>query len=385
MLGDVAIKRSILLLALSLGLSAGADRASVKLEFITDLNIRPGTPFDQVGSATATQNAATLAGSVLTRKASGAFGGISALAYDEKSRTLYALSDSAKPILFTFEMTLSGKQLGLKPLRALPLRETDGTEIATWVLDPEGIVLTPRGTLLISSEGYAGRKPPVQPGIVEFTTDGRKLGELGVPADYLVPADGSKSGVRHNLGWEGLAISGDGSTVWAGTEGPLMQDGDICSFEKGCTSRILGYGWRDGRYVAGREYRYTLDSIHKLPGAVKPTGNTGLSELLWVGGRTLLALERSFAMDPATLQGSVRVRLYQVELGEASELKKTLVVDMDDIRAQLSAGYQTIDNLEGLALGPRLEDGSRTVMVVSDDNYAAIQRTQFLIFRIVEK
>ncbi len=375
------MRLALCLLAAVLCLAAEPPR--IRLEFITDLNIRPGTPFNEVGSATASQNRTLLEGTALERKTRGAFGGISALAYDGRTRTLYALSDSAKPILFTFELELKDAHLQLKPLRALPLRNSDGTEIATWVLDPEGIALTPRDTLLISSEGYAGRTPIVQPAIVEFSTDGRKLGELDVPADYLVPA-GRTSGVRHNLGWEGLAISGDGRALWAGTEGPLAQDGATCTFQAGCTSRILEYNWSGSRYVPGREYSYTLDAIHTPAGIADPKGNTGLSELLWVGGRTLLTLERSFAFNAESKQTSVRVRIYAVELGQSRDLRKTLLVDMDNLLGRLSPGYQSIDNLEGLALGPRLADGSRTVIVVSDDNYSSAQRTQFLIFRLVE-
>jgi hypothetical protein len=43
-----------------------------------------------------------------------------------------------------------------------------------------------------------------------------------------------------------------------------------------------------------------------------------------------------------------------------------------------------LDNLEGMALGPRLPDGSRSLLVVSDDNFKEAQMTQFLLFRLKE-
>ncbi|MDX2939877.1 esterase-like activity of phytase family protein [Streptomyces ipomoeae] len=39
-----------------------------------------------------------------------------------------------------------------------------------------------------------------------------------------------------------------------------------------------------------------------------------------------------------------------------------------------------VDNVEGITLGPRLPDGRRTVLLVSDDNFSAVQTTQFLAF-----
>ena len=39
-----------------------------------------------------------------------------------------------------------------------------------------------------------------------------------------------------------------------------------------------------------------------------------------------------------------------------------------------------LDNLEGMALGPTLPDGRRSLILVSDNNFAAGQFTQFLLF-----
>ena len=39
-----------------------------------------------------------------------------------------------------------------------------------------------------------------------------------------------------------------------------------------------------------------------------------------------------------------------------------------------------IDNLEGMAWGPRLPDGRRTLILVADDNFNPEETTQFLAF-----
>jgi hypothetical protein len=43
-----------------------------------------------------------------------------------------------------------------------------------------------------------------------------------------------------------------------------------------------------------------------------------------------------------------------------------------------------IDNFEGMTLGPKLSDGRRTLILVSDDNFVREQKTQFLLFAIKE-
>jgi hypothetical protein len=68
------------------------------------------------------------------------------------------------------------------------------------------------------------------------------------------------------------------------------------------------------------------------------------------------------------------------ELHEAApvrEASKALVLDLDSL-----VEYEglTLDNLEGMTLGPRLPDGGRTLLLVSDNNFAPNQVSQFLMF-----
>jgi hypothetical protein len=44
-----------------------------------------------------------------------------------------------------------------------------------------------------------------------------------------------------------------------------------------------------------------------------------------------------------------------------------------------------LGNLEGMTFGPRLPDGSRTLVFVSDNNFSSGQLTQFLAFKVVER
>ncbi len=55
-----------------------------------------------------------------------------------------------------------------------------------------------------------------------------------------------------------------------------------------------------------------------------------------------------------------------------------------DLVADLSTVPQvhTLDNVEGITLGPKLADGRQSVVLVSDDNFSPQQITQFLAFAL---
>ena len=56
---------------------------------------------------------------------------------------------------------------------------------------------------------------------------------------------------------------------------------------------------------------------------------------------------------------------------------KALVLDLDDVAGDEGL---TLDNIEGMTLGPRLPDGSRALLLVSDNNFTPGQVSQFLLF-----
>ena len=64
-------------------------------------------------------------------------------------------------------------------------------------------------------------------------------------------------------------------------------------------------------------------------------------------------------------------RALPADLAGVTPASKTLLLDL------ASLGI-TLDNLEGLTFGPRLPDGRRSVVLVSDDDFSATQQTQFL-------
>ncbi|NJR64018.1 MAG: esterase-like activity of phytase family protein, partial [Cyanobacteria bacterium CRU_2_1] len=188
-----------------------------------------------------------------------------------------------------------------------------------------------------------------------------------------------------NLGFESLTISASGSgsgepfRVFTATESALAQDQEPTTFEQGAKNRLLHYLVEDGRSLLLSEHLYQLDP--------PPEGARfhGLCELLAIDqGGHFLSLERSFG----TVFGA---KIFQVTTGGATDTTnidsfKGGVKGVQPIRKQLVSNLGLLDlpldNLEGMTLGPRLADGSQSLLVVSDDNFAEKQVTQFLLFRL---
>ena len=102
---------------------------------------------------------------------------------------------------------------------------------ATNTLDPEGIGLTSKGTVSVSSEGevsnLTGR---LQSQFVnEFVSGtGRQLRQLPVLSKFVPvigPADAPTAGNRNNLAFENMTITPDGKFLFTATENALVQDG----------------------------------------------------------------------------------------------------------------------------------------------------------------
>ena len=111
----------------------------------------------------------------------------------------------------------------------------------------------------------------------------------------------------------------------------------------------------------------------------------GLTELAALNaGGNFLALERAFGL------GGFGAKLIQIATGGATDISgvKRLqgdITGIEPIRKQELLDLKTLDlrleNLEGMTLGPRLADGSQSLILVSDNNFGD-RPTQFLLFRL---
>jgi hypothetical protein len=248
----------------------------------------------------------------------------------------------------------------------------NGQPYAPFSVDPEGLALTPDRNLVFTSEGVANNL--IDPFIRRYSLGGTFLSSFPVPQDFLPDAAHTR-GVRQNLGFESAGVTPDGRYLFSGTENALVQDGPAATVANGSPSRLMRYDLRSD--TLDRQWFYETDPVAQTPVPATQFSVNGVVEILPLSDHKLLVMERSFSVGaPGT--GNT-IKLYQVTLPGGPDLRrpvhKKLVLNLDDLGIPL-------DNVEGLTFGPRLSDGRQTVVLVSDNNFAASQFTQFLLFTL---
>ncbi|MEA5469881.1 esterase-like activity of phytase family protein [Spirulina sp. 06S082] len=322
-------------------------------------------------------------------------GGLSGITYDRDRNIFYALSDDRHNARFyTLNLTFSAEKSPRIEIKNVTfLKDKTGNPYAQGAIDPEGIALTSKGTLLISSEGIPSRK--IDPFVAEFDRQtGQYLTEIPLPARFLpnqpIRKEDIPHGVQENLGFEALAIgiSGlipeDPYRIFTAPEFALVQDNIDPTPEVSPRIRLLHYVINPiGSPLLISENLYLLD-----PASEGVIAN-GLTELLALDREGfLLSLERTFdgietgaklfqiATGGAT--DTSRIATLKGDLSTVTPLRKQLLLDLQDLGIVL-------DNLEGMTFAGRLPDGSPSLILVSDDNFNERQVTQFLVFRFQEK
>ena len=357
--------------------------APPRLEFLSDFNIRTGARFDSTDHTE--------------------LGGLSGMAFVPESGKLIALSEArVDSRWFVLDFDLEGDLLEVIPQSTIFLRNEDGTAFEPRQLDPEGMARLPDGRLLISSEGDLSVNPAMLSRLFLFEPDGTLIREITVPEKFLPSGEEAlPRGVRDNLALESLTLSPDASRLFAGVEGALVQDDEPTSPEKGSRSRIIEYVI-DGDDIRPRhEYIYEVEPVSKPEGFSPGVGVNGLVELLAFSRTELLALERSFFVEGSestSPRSHQQIRIFWISIEGASDVsgiaslreavslrpvQKKLVLDLEDIVGELRPEFPMLDNFEGMCFGPRLHNGNRTLILVSDNNFRTRQRTAFLVFEIV--
>jgi hypothetical protein len=294
-------------------------------------------------------------------------GGLSSITYDTRRDRYYIVSDDQSNARFyTARVDVRDGRLSDGDVRfkhVTTLLAPNGLPYPTAGLDPEGLVLTEDRRLILTSEGIPATG--IDPFVRRYRLDGSFVSDLPVPQDFRVTADGS-SGVRPNLGFEAAAT--DGRHFYTATENALFQDGPAATISNGSPSRLLRYHLRTDRLE--RQWVYETDPVAEPPNPPTAFSVNGIVELLPLDDHTLISMERSFSVGaPGT--GNT-IKLYTVKLRHGVA-EKRLLLNLNDLGLPL-------DNVEGMTFGPRLHGGGRSLVLVSDNNFAAAQFTQFLLF-----
>lgn len=314
-------------------------------------------------------------------------GGLSGITYDPTRNVYYAISDDrsekSPARFYTLRIDLSqGSLQRVDVINVTTLLDENREPFAPLSLDPEGITLLNDDTLYISSEGDANQL--VAPFINQFSLTGKQFQKLPIP-EFFLPTATQESGIRNNLAFESLTVTPNQVYLFTATENALYQDGLVATTSNGSFSRILQYNLITGQ--PEQEFLYITDPVAAEPNPIGSFSTNGLVDLLAVSSNRLLSLERSFSTGVGNT-----IKLYDVSLEEADDVsninsletidlskvepaRKTLLIDFNQLNIPL-------DNIEGIAFGPVLEDGRRLLVVVSDNNFSKTQSTQILVFGI---
>jgi hypothetical protein len=222
--------------------------------------------------------------------------------------------------------------------------------------DFEGIAYTNsvRHTAFLSEENH--------PGVVEVNLDSGTVEQtIAVPAAFTAHK-------RGNRGFESLTRTPDSTVMWTANEEALTVDGPASSPTAPTTVRLLRFDVSGEAVAAGSQYAYEVEPIHGSIGV-----QSGLADLVAMPDGTLLALERSAAVtSPLFLN-----RVFEIDLAGATDVSVGSLADGLIGQAYTPVGKMLMwsgaadgglgQNLEGLALGPRLQNGAWALLGVVDN------------------
>ena len=337
----------------------------------------------------------------------------------------------APPFRFIFKEQALLREKGLKRLKRN--------------MDPEGMGLQGEA-LFIASEGQQIFRPSDPPQIFVFSNKGVLRKAWPVPSVFWNEKHLSSFGARENKGFESLTLTDKHlwtATEKPLKQDSLLfpSEGKTAFSEKSDRSAPqTGYKTRKKRRERKSHPRRRKEGLanfslllrlsgfdlktgtllHQYPYFLEP--GAGLSEMIAVTDGFFLTLERAYNKQTR----HTRVRLFTADCRKASDMTafssagagalsksqsqkteksdaarlkiksassvptdlsgkeknpipcdKSPVFDFDN----LPAG-KTVDNLEGMTLGPELLKGGRLLILVSDNNFNFSQKTQFLFFRL---
>ena len=251
-------------------------------------------------------------------------------------------------------------------------------------LDPEGFVINPKNGNFIVSDEYG-------PSLYEFNRSGQVVKtyavsanlvpKVGLATDYAATPPTLTAGREPNRGLEGLAISPDGNYAYAVLQNGTVTDGWTAS-ARGAYTRIVKFDTGTGEAVG--QYAYKLESTGQ---------GRGISALVALGDDKFLVLERNNrGIGIGSTLGSPDKNVFKIDLAGATDVTSinlpasgslppgfaavakdtTKFLDLD-ANTLAALGNKSPEKWEGLAIGPKLNDGTYMILAGTDNDYSVTQ------------
>jgi hypothetical protein len=308
-----------------------------------------------------------------------------------------------------------------------PLNLNGSKSVLGLSLDPEGFVVAPNGNFYVSDE-YG-------PSVYEFTPYGSFIRAFNVPnlaantnPINLIPKESNgtlnyvdgrnpvTNGRQDNRGFEGVAITPDGSKLLAMLQDPLVNEG-----------QNPGNGNNDGRYSRNlrivefdtatgnstAQYIYQLEDLASINARVpnnkfdpnQQGRSIGISAITAINDHEFLVIERDnrgIGIDAPTAAAVANnpvasKRIYKIDITGATDVRNTSLTGTNalngivpvskslflNIQDELQMAIQLVpEKIEGLAIGPQLNDGSYALVVGTDNDYSVTQNGSNVQFNV---
>jgi hypothetical protein len=327
-------------------------------------------------------------------------GGLSGIDYDKHNDIFYFICDDRSAInparFYTAKIKLSDKGIDtVQFVDVKSLLQPNGEpyppakQDLAHTVDPEAIRFNPQTNQIVwTSEGERMPKstPPVlvNPSINISALDGNHVGSFETPSNLTMQME--EVGPHQNGALEGITFDPDFKTIYAAMEEPLYEDGPVADVTPtNSLTRIFAFDASTKRPIA--QYAYALEPVAKPANPPTAFKINGISEILSLGDKHLLVIERSFS----TGNLACTVKVFATDVSKAANVEKVksmkesppkhlaekrLVLNMNDLGMY-------IDNIEGLTFGPDLPNGHKTLLFVSDNNFNAFETMQLLFFEVI--
>ena len=328
-------------------------------------------------------------------------GGLSGIDYDAAKQLYYLISDDRSAInparYYTAKINFTNKKIDtVQFVDVTTLSAADGKpypnskQDPSHTPDPEALRYNPITKQMIwSSEGErivkANYTVLENPAITVITPDGKYIDTFPLPDNLKMRA--TENGPRQNGTLEGLTFANNFKDLYVNLEEPLYEDGPRADVtDNNAFIRIFKFNMADKKNTA--QYAYKLEPVAHAAESDDAFKINGIPDILWLGNDQLLVIERSFS----TGRMACTIKVFLTDLSKATNIKnnssliknkgfvaasKKLLLNMDDL------GFYT-DNIEGVTFGPTLPNGHKTLLFVADNNFMVLEKTQFLLFEVIE-
>ncbi len=327
-------------------------------------------------------------------------GGLSGIDYDVNNNLYYLISDDRSDInpvrFYTAKIFFTQSKIDSFVFTDVRnIQQADGSVYPNRSQDkfknpdPEAIRYNPVNKQLVwSSEGERVVKVNdtvlIDPTVISINPAGKYMDSFALPANLKMQV--VEKGPRRNGVLEGMSFADNYKTLFVNVEEPLYEDGPRAGLtDNKPFIRILEFVVAVKKNKA--QYAYKLEPVAY---AAKPENAfmlNGVPDILSLGNNKLLVIERSFS----TGRLACTIKIFIADLNGASDVTaivlkdnqsftpvtKKLLLNMDDLGIY-------IDNIEGVTFGPLLPNGHKTLLFIADNNFAVLQRTQVLLFEVME-